>query len=283
MRILLAAFLALALATPACAGPISDRIYPAPRTPLSLEGLPAGAELVQVRTADGLTLKGVAMAARPDMPTLLVFHGNASAADGTVKWLAPLIAKGYGIVAASYRGYSGHPGKPSEPGLAADADAFYALAKVRAGGRPVLVLGHSLGGGVGFGLAGRERLDALITIGTFTDMRAMAPKLARAFINDRYDNKAAVPALDEPLFLIHGLRDGVVPYTASETLGETAEGAGKSGVGYFIKDAGHRPDGALVAALVDDAHARLTGATLAPLPAGLQTFAFGSMAKPAAR
>ena len=250
MRIALFALLAL-VATPACAGPISDRIYPAPRAPLTLDGLPAGAEIVEVRTADGLALKGVAIAARANMPTMLVFHGNASAASGTVGWLAPLVSRGYGVVAASYRGYSANPGSPSEKGLAADADAFYALAKARAQGRPVIVLGHSLGGGVGFGLARRVKLDALVTIGTFTGMRAMAPKLARAFIADRYDNLGAVPTLDEPFFLIHGTADQVVPAQQGNALHNAAVRAKRVGASFVLDGAGHRPDGETIAAAVD--------------------------------
>lgn len=90
---------------------------------------------MDVTTADGLALRGVEVAGRPALPVLLVFHGNASAASGTVAWLAPLVAAGHGVVAAEYRGYSGTPGRADETGLAADADAFLAHAKAIAGQR----------------------------------------------------------------------------------------------------------------------------------------------------
>ncbi|HEY0412077.1 MAG TPA: alpha/beta fold hydrolase [Allosphingosinicella sp.] len=254
-----------------------ERIYPAPTAPLSVAGLPAGAALVRVRTGDGLDLAGVEVPAREGMPTLLVFHGNGSGASGTMAWFAPLVARGYGVVAAEYRGYSGNPGEPDEAGLFADAEAFYAFAKLRAGSGPVWVVGHSLGAGVAFGLARREHLGALVTIGAFTRLRAMAPKIARAFVPDAYDNLAAVPQLDEPWFLIHGTADATVPWQEGETLHKAAGAAGKKGASFVLLNAGHKPDGALLAAVVDAVGAYLkTGEfPAAALPATIKLIPFG--------
>lgn len=106
--------LLLALLTTACRHPIRDRIYQPPTAPLVTSALPARATVLTVTTADGLTLHGATIPAKRGKPTLLVFHGNASSALGTLQWFAPLAARGYGIVAAEYRGYAGNPGQPGE-------------------------------------------------------------------------------------------------------------------------------------------------------------------------
>ena len=275
-RLLLLALPLPLLVTPAMGGPIHDRTYPAPTAPLTLDGLPAGATLVSVRTADGLTLKGVEVAGRADQPMLLVFHGNASAASDTAAWLAPLIAQGYGLVAAEYRGYSGNPGRADEVGLGADADAFFARAKVLAGARRVIVIGHSLGSGVAFGLARRQRLNALVTIGAFTTLRAMAPRIARAFVHDRYDNLGTVASLDEPWFLLHGLADDTVPASEGNRLHHAAVAAHRAGASFVLDSAGHHPDGAQVAQLIGMIEAHLSGAPWpATPPAGVRVFPFG--------
>jgi fermentation-respiration switch protein FrsA (DUF1100 family) len=240
---------ALFLAVPACAQ-IHERIYPAPTAPLAPADLPAGAVIDSVQTADGLALKGAEIAPRDGKPTFLVFHGNGSAATRSMQWLAPLIAEGYGVVAAEYREYSGNPGKASEAGLAADADAFFARARVVAGGGKLIVVGHSLGGGVAFGLARRQTLDALVTIGTFTDLRSMAPAAARWMIADRYDNIGAIPTLDEPYYLIHGTADDTVPFAHGQALGQAASAAHRTGAMFTIQGAGHSPDGADVSAIL---------------------------------
>jgi fermentation-respiration switch protein FrsA (DUF1100 family) len=240
---------ALLLAAPVHAQ-VHERIYPAPTAPLDPSTLPAGAVIDTVQTADGLTLKGAEIAPRDGKPTFLVFHGNGSAATRSMQWLAPLIAEGYGVVAAEYREYSGNPGRASEAGLAADADAFFAEARVVAGGGKLIVVGHSLGGGVAFGLARRQTLDALVTIGAFTDLRSMAPVAARWMIADRYDNIGAIVTLDEPVYLIHGTADDTVPYAHGRALGQAASAAHRTGAMFTIQGAGHSPDSADLSAIL---------------------------------
>ncbi|WP_426011224.1 alpha/beta hydrolase family protein [Caulobacter sp. DWR2-3-1b2] len=268
---------ALLLAAPASAQ-IHERIYPAPTAPLDLAGLPTGAVIDTVRTADGLTLKGLEIAPRDGKPTLLMFHGNGSSAATSMRWLAPLLTEGYGLVAAEYREYSGNPGRASEAGLAADADAFFARARVVSGGGKLIVVGHSLGGGVAFGLARRQKLDALVTIGTFTDLRTMAPAAARWMISDRYDNAGAIVTLDEPCYLVHGTADQVVPYAHGQAMRAAGSKARKDGALFTVGGAGHGPDGAVLAMILRAVAAKTQGGGVikVQLPPGVQLTPFGS-------
>jgi pimeloyl-ACP methyl ester carboxylesterase len=211
------------------------------------------------------------------MPTLLVLHGNGSSAADSVRWLAPLAGAGYGIVAAEYRGYSGNPGRPDEPGLAADADAFLALAHQRAGSGAIWALGHSLGGGVAVGLAGRARLDALVTVGAFTRLRAMAPKMVRSFVPNAYDNLAAAPHLTVPWILVHGSADGTVPLTEARALHAAAGAAHLRGGAFVVMDQDHKPDGALILAICEAARSWLASSDwpVASLPAAAKLLPFG--------
>jgi len=279
-RTLLTGFVAVAaLATTAVAvaNPVTNAIYPAPRQPLSLTGLPAEARFIEVTTADGLALKGIIVAPRPDMPLLLVFHGNASSAADAIAWFAPLIAKGYGVVAAEYRGYSAMPGSPSEAGLGKDADAFAAVARSEARGSPLWLVGHSLGGGVALNLSSRARFDLVVTIGTFTSIRAMTPKLARAFVPDAYRNESNVPQLLDPYLLIHGTADDVVPAGMGNALHRAASSAQRSGASVVMIGERHRPDAAkLLAAFEAARHWRHNGTwNAASLPRDVKLVPFG--------
>jgi len=268
--------LLLVVAAPTMSQSIHDRIYRPPHAPLTAADLPVGAKLVTVTTRDGLTLTGAEVPARDDHPTLLVFHGNASSAASTLAWFAPLIARGYGVVAAEYRGYAGNPGRPDEKGLEADAEAFYAEADKLAAGHHLFVIGHSLGGGVAFGVAQHHHLDALITVGTFTRLRAMAPRIARAFVSDRFDNLAGVKCLDEPLFLIHGSADDTVPASEGNQLYRAAREAHKPGAAFVVEGAGHHPDAATIEAIVEAIDARVEHPKDAgtPLPRNVRTYPF---------
>lgn len=231
------------------ADPVSDRIYPAPREELSLAGLPAHARLVSVTTDDGLVLQGVTVAGRDDMPTLLVFHGNSSGAADAVRWMAPAIETGYGVVAAEYRGYSGNPGRPTARGLASDADAFLGLAKRSEG--PVWIVGHSLGGGVALSLASRGTASVVVTIGTFTRLRDMTSGLTRAVVPDDYRNRDLVGDLTIPYYVVHGLADDVVPASHGQALHSIASLSNRTGASFVLLDADHRPDGDTIAEILE--------------------------------
>lgn len=122
----------------------------------------------------------------------------------------------------------------------------------------------------------KHRLDALVTIGTFSRLRAVAPRLARAFIGDRYDNLVAVPTLDEPFTLIHGRADVVVPATEGKLLYTAARTAGRAGAAFVVDGAGHNPNGETIAAILDVVTQELQQpATPAlALPAGVERHGF---------
>lgn len=270
----LALVAALALAGATCAQPIHDRVYQPPKAALTAATTPEGFSLIQVKTADGLTLSGLERAPQPGRPTLLILHGNATAATGAAEWLRPLAKAGYGLVVAEFRGYSANPGRPSEAGLAEDADAFHAEARRLAGSGRLIVLGHSLGAAVGFGLARRRPVDALVSLGAFTRLRDMAPAIARPFITERYDNLAAIAAVRTPVFLIHGAADKVAPLTAARDLHAAAHYAHTPGLTFIIAGADHHPRGELVAAILKVVLARLEDPTAAvpPLPPEVRVY-----------
>lgn len=276
-RTLVAGLLAVGTAAVAFANPVTRAIYPAPQTPLSLDGLPPSARFVDVTTADGLALKGIVTRAQTGKPLLLVFHGNASSAAGATAWFRPLIDKGYGVLAAEYRGYSGMPGRPDEAGLGKDADAFAALARTEASGAPIWLVGHSLGGGVALNLATRARFDLIVTIGTFTRIRDMTPGLARAFVPDAYRNEANVTKLEDPYLLVHGTADDVVPAGMGNALHRAASTARRTGASVVLIGEAHRPDAAKLLAAFDAAQGwRATGMwDAARLPRDVKLIPFG--------
>ena len=232
---------AVLVAVPAGAGVVGRAIYPAPTAPLSRTTLPTGATLIEVATRDGLTLTGIARPPATGRPVVLIFHGNGSSASGALAWLGPAFPDGTGIVAAEYRGYSGNPGKPDEAGLAADADAFADEAARLSKGAPVWAVGHSLGGGVALGLATRRPVATVVTIGTFTRLRDVAPRFARALVPDAYRNTDAVARMAVPTFLVHGTHDDVIPVAHAEAPHRAAAQAKREGASFVVTGADHQP------------------------------------------
>lgn len=228
MRVLVAVFLASsALALAGCAGTIRDRIYqPAAlaETPVQFAG--EAPQNVNARTADGLDLAGYYWPAEAGNNTLVVyFHGNGYNQLVGAARAEPLRKGGHGVLVASYRGYGGNPGTPSEEGLFADAEAWMAKVRELAPEADIYLFGHSLGGAVALEMAARHEVAGVATLGTFARLADQAPSIARGVLPDRYDNVAAIRRVSEPVFLLHGTEDRVVALAAGEELAQAAPNA----------------------------------------------------------
>ncbi len=251
-RIIPMAFLAITLiTTSACANPVRNAIFQPPTKALSLDELTSDAKFIEVETADKLKLKGIYVPPKGDKPILLVFHGNASSARGVLKYMRHITDAGFGVISTEWRGYSQNPGKPTQKGVAMDADAFYQYAKSIAGDRKIIVFGHSLGGAVALDLALRNKLDMVVTYGTFYNVDAFVPFYGKMLIADPFDNAKAVTKLDEPYVLVHGLEDETIPVAHGAMLEDNAKKANIAMDAVFVTSGKHSFDDSQILQILD--------------------------------
>jgi uncharacterized protein len=115
---------------------------------LAQTGMRGGEEL-RLATEDGETLVAWFFPAKDGLPLILYFHGNAGALVDRVPRFRMFTARGYGLLAVSYRGYGGSTGSPTQIGLMQDSEAAYREARARGyDGDRIVILGASLGTGV---------------------------------------------------------------------------------------------------------------------------------------
>ena len=238
----------LALLLSGCAGAVRERIYRPDAAPAAAPAWSGAApRMVNARTADGLEIGGYYWAPEGEPRDILIFfHGNAGNRERAALMAQPLRRPGTGVLVASYRGYGGNAGSPSEPGLMADGAAFLGLARTLQPGAKVYLFGWSLGGAVALHLAAREEVDGVVTLGAFTRLRDVAPSIARGVLPDRWDNEAAIASVSEPVYLFHGTNDQVVPFAAAQRL-KAASGRATL---VTVTGAGHEVDLASIASHV---------------------------------
>lgn len=171
-------------------------------------------QVINVRTRDGLDLVAWYHPAPAGRLTVLSFHGNGAFIGVHADLARKLIDAGYGVLLASYRGYSGNPGSPSEAGLYDDGRA--AMDFLVARNAPVVLHGASLGAAVAVQLATERPVRGLIAETPFTSAADVAAAVyfwmpVRLLMRDPFESLAKYAVLQAPVLLIHGTRDEVVP------------------------------------------------------------------------
>lgn len=157
--------------------------------------------------------------------TILYFSGNAGHLGFRAHKIEHYVKQGYGALMISYRYNAGSGGSPSEENMIIDAKAAYDfLLSNNIPEKNIIIYGESLGSGVAAQLAASRPSGALILEAPYTSLYELAythypmlpfPKL---LVKDPYDTYAAIPNIMAPIFIMHGTKDNVIPFTHSEKL-----------------------------------------------------------------
>lgn len=146
---------------------------------------------------------------------VLYFGGNAERVEQDREDFARLFP-GRSLYFLAYRGYGASDGTPSQDALVDDAVAFFDDVQRRHPGQPIGVVARSLGTGVASHLAARRPLARLALITPFDSLLATSQSHypifpVRWLLKDRFDSVAALHDFRQPLLIVHGGRDEVVP------------------------------------------------------------------------
>jgi uncharacterized protein len=166
-------------------------------------------------------------------PTVLFFYGNGTCMAGCQRLFEGLRRLGVNVLIPEYPGYGMSEGRPSEEGCYAAADAAYAYLMSRSDvdRAQIILVGHSLGGGVAIDLASRQRVAALIALSTFTSirdvlhsglpgpLRCLAPSLGARC---KFESLTKIPRVSCPILIVQGTADRLVPPRMAESLANAA-------------------------------------------------------------
>ncbi len=220
--------------------------YPVPGLPFTPAAHGLDYRDQYLRAADGTRLHAWWLPVPANMAvrgTLLHLHGNAGNLSYHLAAVAWLPDQGYQVLMLDYRGYGLSEGTPSLPAVYQDIGAaFDWLEQAEAvQGRPLFVLGQSLGGAMGAHYLAaqphvRERLGGLVLDGVPASYRGVArDALASSpltwplqvplswLVPDAGSAVDAVPQLAGlPLLILHSVDDAVVPLSNGRRLYQAA-------------------------------------------------------------
>lgn len=192
-------------------------------------GVGLAAEEADLESADGTTLTVWHAPPREGMPVVIYFQGNGGGLDLRAERFKALVAAGFGLVALNYRGYGGSAGRPSEPGLLADADAAYAFAAARYAPDRIALWGESLGTGIAVSVASRHKVARLLLESPYSATVDVAASIywfvpVRLLMHDQFRADLWAPRVVVPTLVVHGDRDSVIPIAFGERLYDRIKG-----------------------------------------------------------
>jgi pimeloyl-ACP methyl ester carboxylesterase len=188
---------------------------------------PAGAAAARVLTVGDQWVAAWFRPPAAGKPTLLFFGGNGASLEWSWHVAEKLSRPGDGVLVATYPGYQGNPGAPSERSIRLAAEGAWRWLAKETGGGPVVVGGWSLGSGVAAGVAARHDVRALALFSPYDSLEAVAAETyptvpVRFLIKDRFDTLALLPKVRAPVLVVHGTADSVIGAAHGRRVAEAA-------------------------------------------------------------
>lgn len=189
---------------------------------------PAGTETFDIVLANGDIVHAWYRESSAEAPTLLFLHGARRSLYGSAHRIERLAGLGLNVLAIDYRGFGrSSPRLPSEESALDDSRAALAeLERRQPDARRRFLYGYSLGGAMAIALAAeRDGIAGVVVESSFTSI----PDLVRAsrwgwvpfldaMVTQEFDSRRRIGRVTEPLLLVHGTADGVIPHTMSDEL-----------------------------------------------------------------
>jgi len=165
----------------------------------------------------------------PPFPLMIAAHGNGELIDDNLEAGLHIADHGIGVLLVEYPGYGRSQGRPSLESIKRTFTSAYDMMIKRPDINPdnIFFFGRSLGGGAVCELSRHRPSAAMILMCTFTDTRFFVKRyLVPALLTrDPFDNLAAVSAYQNPVLIIHGRDDEVIPWRHGKHLYEASPNA----------------------------------------------------------
>ena len=160
--------------------------------------------------------------------TILFLHGNAGSLENRIHKINHFKDMNINFLLVAWRGFSGNKGTPTEKGLYEDAESAVRWLKSK-GVREnnIIVYGESLGTGVATEIAQNKNFAGIILESPFTSMidagKDKYPYLpVRLLLKDRYESNKKIKNINNPILIIHGKADNIVPFYMGKKMYELA-------------------------------------------------------------
>ena len=178
---------------------------------------------------DGAEL-GALLFRQPDSRGLVFYlHGNAGNLVSWTRNVAFYRQLGFDLFMLDYRGFGKSTGRiASEAQLHADVRAAWARVAPAYAGKPVVILGRSLGSGLATRLAADVTPALLILVTPYTSVERLAteqfPLVPAALLKYPLRTDQLIGTVQSPILIVHGDADELIPFDHARQLAAASGG-----------------------------------------------------------
>jgi hypothetical protein len=175
-------------------------------------------------TSDGERIAAWLLEPKEPRADIVYFHGNGGNLSVWLPVFASLYRLDFRVLALDYRGYGLSTGTPTERGVYRDAEAAVRYASAhRTAGRPLVFWGRSLGASVAAAATQAVTPDALVLESGFPDKAAVTRaypvlRVLNVFASYRFPTVELLRGFANPVLVVHGDRDSVIPFALGREL-----------------------------------------------------------------
>lgn len=177
-------------------------------------------EELRMERPDGAELHALHFTVPKPLGAVLYLHGNTGSLRRWGKRAPRFTTLKHAVLMPDYRGYGKSTGRISEAALHADALAWFDRMAELYGERNVVIYGRSLGSGMAVPVAAARSPRTLILESPFANFLDVARHYLailpyRWLLKYRFGSDAAMKRVTCPVFIFHGKRDPLVPYSSA--------------------------------------------------------------------
>ncbi|MHA2390425.1 MAG: alpha/beta hydrolase [Promethearchaeota archaeon] len=203
---------------------VSDTVFFPRKMPIPTE-LDSNIKILQFDIEKNINIGGFFYLNDPDLPTILLFHGNGEIAADYQYFLNFFFQCGVNLAVMDFRGYGFSTGEPFYTSLITDAlpiyNEFYKWMIDNSFSNSIFVLGRSLGSVCAseIGSHNPESLHGVIFESGFASIYEMMTRLFRVSGSEitpeflsKYSNDTKIRKFRKPVLVIHGTTDFIIPF-----------------------------------------------------------------------
>ncbi|MDQ3800931.1 MAG: alpha/beta hydrolase [Acidobacteriota bacterium] len=196
-----------------------------------------GAGIIKLTSSNGAKISA-RFYENPNAAHTIVFsHGNAEDIGVSDYTAREFQKNGFAVLVYDYQGYGTSSGTATEENVYRDVDAAYdyLTGERKIPPEKIIAYGRSLGGAVALDLASRKKVGGLIVESTFVTAFRVLTKVP-IFPFDKFRSISKIKNVKCPVLIIHGRKDGIVPFWHGEKLFAEAD---EPKFFYWIDEADH--------------------------------------------